>query len=142
MVMFSLDSGFWSQNRLFISATISSIVLLLLIASYALYKKRTSIGALAQSPRTPILIKLFQFALGGSAILALIASVIPRHDPEAGILLYLFLWPLIGFQIVVACLAWEKYIQRSPWGTMVAALFVAFCAFQVDLLMFKLTKYL
>lgn len=130
------------QNRLVASFVLTFFILIFLAVCYMLYKKRRDLGEAQRRIWTPETVKVFQFILGGSAALALVASIFPHRSPEAGVLLYFILWPLLGLQFMVSCLPWRRFVQKSATGSLVAASIIGFCAFNVVLFMLKLTSYI
>lgn len=108
---------------------------------YVLFTRRNRLSVLAQGPGVAKLVRIFRFVLGGTAVLAFVASIFPRESPEAGILLYGVLWPLLGLQFASAYLPWEKFFQKSPAVTTAGAGIVGFYTFSVVFLMLRLTSY-
>lgn len=131
-------SDLWTQNRFLSALILTGFIMVLLAIVYLAYTRR----GILQSARMSQVAKIFRFVLGGTAIAALLASLFPLKSPEAGVLLYAILWPLLALQLVIACLPWERFVQKRPAVTVIAAIIVGCYAFPVVFLMLRLTSYI
>jgi hypothetical protein len=89
-----------------------------------------------------IIMKVYRIVLGSAAVLAFVASIFPRSSGGGGDILYLFLWPLLVLQIILARLHWERFCVKNPGITYAFAVAVGFYAFFIDVLVFQLAGYL
>jgi hypothetical protein len=85
--------------------------------------------------------KFFRIILIVAAALAFLASFMPRESAGLGDILYIFLWPLLILQIILARLPWTRYAQNNTRTAYIMATIVGIGAFFVDILVLQLAGY-
>lgn len=92
--------------------------------------------------RRPATANVFRYFVGGTAAIVLLLSLFPRGGLEAGVLLYFILWPLLGMQLGVAFLPWQKFALKRPWLATITAAIIILGIFYVDIFMLTLAGYI
>jgi hypothetical protein len=127
------------QNRFVAALIVTAFIMVILGVMFAVFRNRDRIQLLLQRQ---IAAQAFKYVVGGAAVLVLLSSLFPQENPEAGILLYFILWPLLGLQLVLALLPWQRFAQKRPVMTSVAAGMAIAYAVPVDILMLTLAGYI
>lgn len=135
------SNNFWAQDRLSVALAITICIMLVAAIIYVIYLYHDKLESLINKVPAAKTIKVFRFLLGGSAILAFILSLMPRHDLGMGVLFYFFLWPLLGVQLGVVWLPWEKFAQNRSGAAIVISTVVGFHALVLDLIMVGIAGY-
>jgi hypothetical protein len=126
-------------NRFLSALIVTGLIMALLSLAYVLIVKRDRVFEVVRTPKAAL---VFRYALGGTAVVVLLASLFPRESPEMGVLLYFILWPLLGLQLGATFLPWQRLAISHPAVALGLAIAAGVYAFFVDSLMLQLASYI
>jgi predicted anti-sigma-YlaC factor YlaD len=135
-IVAAVSHGFWEQNRLALSALITGVILLIAVALYGIVRAGPAMERMAQAPLTARLLKVGRIVSVLLGVAMVVATLVPRQELGMAVILLIFLWPVIGAQIAVGFISWEKYWQKS--GSEAVMLFGLYAFLSIGLLLFVL----